>query len=221
MNTRSQIALHSVKLYQPNSKRLSTLGKLIVVGGPGGSGASTIAKHLSKYYGLSYVYAGNIMRRIAEEYNLTLEQFLESEYFQNNSHRIDKLVDEKCIIASYQKDVLIDSKSFALIAYTARIPTTVKIWINANLDVRAKRIMDREYSELIKDSVEYKEKLLIVKKELTKRFSNDRKRFTTLYGLDYADYKKYNDIVIDASYLNKAQVLNKVLQMIKDGRYIT
>ena len=40
---------------------------LFVIGGPGGSGSSTIAKMFAKYFGMERVYGGDLMRRLVKD----------------------------------------------------------------------------------------------------------------------------------------------------------
>ena len=47
----------------------------------------------------------------------------------------------------------------------------------------------------------------------------DKERLERIYNIDYANPKKYNDIVLDSSKPNEFQTLNLILKLIKDGGY--
>ncbi len=206
-------------------KRPKDLGHLFVVGGPGGSGSSTIAKLLARKYSLNYVYGGLLMRSIAKSKGYTtpeqLDDFLLSLENSNDRFMYDKIIDKKILKLSYQPNVLIDSKIFAAIATKNRIACTVKIWLSASIETRVKRTLHKSgkydlKSELDKNSSIYKETLT----DLMRRHSADMNRYQKLYGVEYDSPKLYNDIVVDSSKIDANQTYNLILKMIDDGGYI-
>lgn len=190
-------------------KRAKDLGYLIVVGGPGGSGSSTIAKLLCQKFNLRYIYGGKIMRDIAkkEGYN-NLEEFLKK-IDDSNREDIDKKIDKRLMYYSYTKDILIESKIFAALAFKYRIPCTVKIWLDSNIDVRARRKYLNDKTKTVEQ----------IKMDLQRRYEIDANRYKDLYGIDYKFPKKYNDIVLDTSNMNEYQTLNLIIKLIEDGGY--
>jgi cytidylate kinase len=208
-----------IKVY---AKRPKDLGLLIVIGGPGGSGASTIARLLASKFGLQYVYGGGIMRSIAKNKGYsTLEDFLASDIMKKQSSVIDREIDEKVLKSSFARNVLIDSKDFAAISTYRQIPSTVKIWLTADIDVRVHRMlwsmsMLPKGKIISKRSKVYKETSL----KLMQRYSNDKNRYKKLYNIDYDNEEKYNDIVIDTSKMNASETFNLILKLIKEGGYI-
>ena len=124
--------------------------------------------------------------------------------------------DKKIIKMSFYPNVIIDSKVFAAIATKMNIPTTVKIWLEADLDIRAKRIVKRSKGEL-KD---YENTLSRIRKELHERYFNDKRRYKKLYGIEYDKPELYNDIVIDITHLNEGESFNLLQELIKNGKYL-
>src|SRR5690606_37763555 len=125
-------------------KRPKDMGKLIVVGGPGGSGASTIARLLAKKYGLHYVYGGLLMREYAQKAGFNgVEEFLEAISGSDDQFKYDRIIDEKVLKLSYQPDVLIDSKVFAGLATLRQIPCTVKVWLTCDIETRVRRTLHK------------------------------------------------------------------------------
>lgn len=194
----------------------------MVVGGPGGSGSTTIAKMLAAYFGLQYIYAGAIMRRIARLKGFaSLEEFLASDEVKENGNKYDKLVDEETYKASMRRNILVEGKSFAAIATLKQLPATVKIWVDADLETRVRRTLlskkgIKHPEEVKKGSLVYR----VTATELMQRYSNDKNRYSKLYGIDYGHQELYNDIVIDASHLTAGETFNLILKEIKNGKYI-
>ncbi len=194
------------------STRSKELGNLVVVGGPGGSGVSTIAKRFADYYSLNYLYGGRVMRELAKKHGFeNLDDFLGSDLFKENHLDFDFLIDEKLLEKSFTKDILIDSKVFAALATKHEIPCTVKIWIDADLDVRAERTLGKKK----KKGLSFDE----VRSNLKNRYEYDKKRFFDLYGVEFENQEKYNEIVVDSSKQNPDETFNFILKLIKDGGY--
>lgn len=192
-----------------SSDRPKNLGILMVVGGPGGSGASTIAMMLASHFKLNRIYAGGLMRDIAKSKGFeSFEAFLEN-IPESELEKLDKSMDKKLMKYSFLPNILIDSKVFAAFSSKYRISTTVKIWLDCNLEIRVKR-------KLGKVGGSYD----LVLEDLKKRYEHDKARFERLYGIDYSSPKKYNDIVLDTSKINEYQTFSLILKLIEDGKYI-
>jgi len=196
--------------------RPKNLGYLFVVGGPGGSGASTIAKMLARKYELRYVYGGGLMRRLAKKYCYeSLDDFLDM-IDRDDQYRYDKEIDGRLIRVSYQPNVLIDSKVFAALATKYQIPCTVSIWLNSDIEVRTKRSIEKKGINVVEEGEEYER----IKNDLMARYANDMERYMILYGVDYDKPKLYNDIVVDSSRLSAMQTFNIIVKAIEDGKYL-
>jgi CMP/dCMP kinase len=192
-------------------KRSQELGLLIVVGGPGGSGASTIARKLAKHFSLKYLYGGELMRNLAREKGFKdLNDFLHSKVFQKNHGDFDYLVDEKLFEKSFSKDILIDSKVFAGLATKHEIPCTVKIWLDADISVRVNRTLGK------KDFGDFEK----IRFDLESRYERDKKRFFELYGIEFDCPENYNDIVIDSSEQKPEETFALILKLIDEGKHL-
>lgn len=196
-----------------NLERPHDLGNLVVIGGPGGSGSSTIAKILARQWQLHRVDAGEIMRNKIQKREL-------SEYLANqvNNHpEIDSSIDQFLVRMSYYPNMLIEGKFFAAIATSMGIPCTIRIWITADLPTRVYRILDREghlkETKLIsKDSKIYRE----TRGQLMRRQSDDIKRCRKLYHVDLNKPELLNDIVLDSTGLNIPFTIKKLFEQIND-----
>ena len=205
-----------------NSKmfnRPKELGTLMVVGGPGGSGSSTIAKLLHKHFNLKYYYGGALMREIADEAGFSrFIEFLNSEDFKANQKQYDKKVDNKLARMSMQKDVLIDSKNFAALATFRQIPCTYKIWLHANLHTRVRRTLHKTgVASLDHEVKRYDEMYIQTRRDLGDRYKIDKRRYKLLYGIEYDNYHKYNDVVLDTSNLDVPATMKLILKRIRNG----
>jgi cytidylate kinase len=203
-------------------KRPKDMGVLVVVGGPGGSGSSTIAKMLARKYGLHYVYGGQFMRQFAREQGYAeLSDFLDVIDDKNDWYKYDKIIDEKVLKMSYKPNVLVDSKVFAALATVKRIPATVKIWLEADVESRVRRTLHKEGKYDLGKSLDKNSKLYTERRDdLMKRYGMDKSRFEKLYGIKYDSPKLYNDIVLDTSRLDVNQTYNLIVRRIEDGGYI-
>lgn len=198
-------------------ERPKSLGYLFVVGGPGGSGASTISRMLEKHFTLKRVYGGKIFRSLLKKAGF---EDMDKAYFRKNEKllkKLDKQVDAMLIKECESKNILIESKNFAAMATKRKYPCTVKIWITASLNIRAQRTLMKEG---IKPDLKHFPKYLEERKHLRDRYLMDSMRYSELYGINYDKPEEYNDIVIDSSNLNEEETFNLILKYIKDGGYI-
>ncbi len=197
--------------------RSKDLGFLFVVGGPGGSGSSTIARMLAEHFSLRRVYGGGIFQDILKKQGYADR---EDAFFKSNEKllkEIDSQIDNFLKAESQKPNVLIESKNFAILSCKEDIPTTVKIWITANLHARVMRSLYKVGIYSFWNNIP-----LYIKNRfnLIKRFNVDRERYNKMYGIKYECPKEYNDIVIDSSNLNEEETFNLILKYIKDGGYI-
>lgn len=197
--------------------RPKELGYLFVIGGPGGSGSSTIAKMLADHFNLKRVYGGGIFRKLLEEEGYANH---DRAYFQQNEKLlldIDKKVDEFLFKEADNPNVLIESKNFAALTVKKEVPCTVKIWIEANLHVRTVRAMAKYGFEVnFKNIITY----LRMRYDLIKRYQMDYRRYYDIQGINYSDPREYNDIVIDSSHMDEKETFDLILKYIQDGGYI-
>lgn len=208
------------KVQNLHSKRPNELGNLIVVGGPGGTGLSSVAKKIAANLGYTYLYAGGVMRQIAKDNGYDdIGQFVGSEVMVNSNGLFDYEVERRMILESQQNNVLIDSKVFGALSRILGIPTSVTIWITAELDVRTHRKYEKlglasDDSILDKNSVDY----IKTKQSLVDREEQDALRYNKLYGIEYMHQDKYNDIVFDSSKLDlESTVTELMLKLSKMG----
>jgi len=118
----------------------------ITISGTPGSGKSTVAKLLEKKLGIRYVYSGMIFRQLAEEHNMTLEEF--GKFCEKNSE-IDKKLDERQLEILKKGDVILEGRLSGWLAHLNNIPA-FKVAIDTDLETRARRIVKREKGSIQK-----------------------------------------------------------------------
>lgn len=190
---------------------------VIVVGGPGSSGSSTIAKMLAEHFNLERIYAGGIFREYVSKLGYeSLDDFYTKES-KEKFFQIDQKVDQYLIERAKVGNILIEGKAFGALSAKEKIQCTVKIWLDASLCVRVKRFMGKQ------DNTHGFEKILLCLKtffNLKRRKIKDGLRYKELYGIEYDKQKLYNDIVLDTSKLDEKETFDLILERIKNGGYI-
>jgi cytidylate kinase len=187
---------------------------VLVIGGPGKSGSTTIAKMLSEYFQLEMVSGGLLFRREAKRNGFnSFDEYL-SQMSTLEIMEFDKFVDNKLREYAKHGNVLIESKVFAGIATKENIECSAKIWLKANLGVRVKRAIEKEQ---IKNPIEKFLKKIEIKKNLVKRYNADKSRYMELYGIDYDAPEKYNDLVIDSSDQNPEETFNLIINFFNNA----
>ena len=168
----------------------------ITISGKPGSGKSTIGKILKKKLKKRYIYSGEIFRETAKKFNMSLEDF---GIFCENNEEIDKNLDDQQLKFLKKGDIILEGRLAGWIAFRNKI-SALKILINADLETRAKRIVNRE-----KGSVEKR------KKEIIDREKSEKTRYKKYYNIDISDISIY-DLVIDSSNKTPDEIVDIILK---------
>ena len=168
----------------------------ITISGNPGSGKSTVAELLEKKLGINYVYSGMIFRELADKYNMNLEEF--GKYCEENSD-IDKELDDRQLEILKKGNVILEGRLAGWLAHSNNI-YAFKVAIIADIDIRAKRIVNRE-----KGSVDKR------KKEILERERSENTRYKKYYNFDLKDISIY-DIVIDSGDKNPEEIVDIIIQ---------
>jgi predicted cytidylate kinase len=167
----------------------------ITISGLPGTGKTTVAKLLEQRLGVRYVYSGEIFRKLAQEHKMSLEEF--GTYCE--SHReIDEELDRYQLGILKEGKVILEGRLSGWLAYQNHIPA-VKVLLQADILIRASRIVKREQGDVEKR-----------KKEILKREKSEANRYKKYYGIDISDTSIY-DVIIDADDKTPEQIMQIIV----------
>lgn len=174
---------------------------VITISGLHGTGKTTQAKFLAQRFGLRYVSAGEIMRNMAKSIGVSLEEFSK---IAERDHTIDKQIDEAIISEAEKGNVVLDGR---LTAWMAGKKADIKILLTAPLDVRVKRIAER-------DKKSFEEAL----RETVVREESEKKRYIEIYGINVDDHSMF-DVVINTALWDE-ETIKRALELLVEA-YLT
>ncbi len=171
----------------------------ITISGFPGTGTTTIAKLLEKKLGLKYVYSGDIFRKMAKKYKMSLEEF--GNYCER--HRdVDEQLDRYQLEILQKGNVIVEGRMAGWLAHRNHIPST-KVLLEADLETRASRIVKREKGDIEKR-----------KKEILKRENSEATRYKKYYNIDLDDTSIY-DLIVDSSDKTPDEIVEIIIKEIK------
>jgi predicted cytidylate kinase len=180
---------------------------IITISGSAGSGKSTVGKFIAKKLGLKHYSTGDFMREIAKERNISLEELGE---IAEEDRSIDVALDKRQITLGKKEDnFVIDGRlSFHF------IPKAVKIFLDADLKIRAQRIWkDIKDKGLRKD--EQAGSVNEVMEKIKIRNESEKKRYQKYYKLNPHN-KKHYDLVVDTSKITAEEAADKIVRFIRN-----
>lgn len=174
---------------------------IISIGGQAGSGKSTTATLLAKKLRYRHYSIGDLRRKMAKERGLTLAELNRLGETQEFTDREADEYQRK--LGKREDDFVIDGRASFFF-----IPHSVKVYLDARLEVRAQRVYRDEKRQERFASLEQ------ARAALAERERSDTKRYKKYYKLDWVD-KGHYDLVIDTSDLRPEQVVEKILKFVK------
>jgi len=175
---------------------------IISISGKPGSGKSTVTKMLAEKLGLKHHYMGGIIRNMAKEKGLTLQEF----YAKNTD--VDKLIDDHLTkLGKEQDNFIVESRT----AFHF-IPNSIKLYLDVDLKVGAERIFKelKEKNERNEKSYKNTEEAL---EALKKRLKTEAEHYKKLYNLDVHNKSHYG-FVIDTTNLTIEKVQEKLINFL-------
>ena len=151
---------------------------------------------------MDMVSSGEFFRQMADERDMSLEAFGE---LAENNIEIDKKVDDRMINAAEPGMVLEARLTGHLMNRSEK--DAFKVWIEASLDTRVRRIAEREgYTE---------EEIDDLKEKVSKREASERKRYKKYYDIDINDTSFY-DLVISSEENSPEEIVESIMEGVKD-----
>ncbi|MBD3404904.1 MAG: AAA family ATPase [Candidatus Lokiarchaeota archaeon] len=166
--------------------------RVITLGGLHGTGKSSVADGVAELLGLRRVSAGQIFRQLAEERNMSLEEFSE---FAEGNEEIDNLLDNTLRFESKKGNVILDGQ---LAAWMAGENADLHIFLTAPLEVRVRRIAKR-------DGTNFNYAL----EETITREKSEQFRYRSYYDIDVTDLSIY-DLIINTEHYSLDEVISIV-----------
>ncbi|HLC80482.1 MAG TPA: nucleoside monophosphate kinase [Candidatus Nanoarchaeia archaeon] len=178
---------------------------IVTLSGLPGSGKSTVARLLADKLRLKHYSTGDYMRKMASDRHLTLAQLGQQ---AEKDKKIDEELDTWQIKLGLTEDnFIIDGRlSFHF------IPRSIKIFLSAEIEERAKRIMKDVKFKLRKEE-QFKD-LDTAVKGIEERGSCESKRFLQYYQTDPYDQKNY-DFVIDTTLISAEQAAEMIKEFVE------
>lgn len=173
---------------------------IVTISGTPGAGKSTVTKEVAKKLGLTHYYMGGMIRDMAKNQGLTLNEF----YAKDKN--VDKLIDDRLVKLGQEED------NFIVEGRTAFhfIPHSIKIYLDVNLKEGAERIFKDEKERNEKKYNDVDEVLESIKE----RLKTEAERYGRLYNLNVHDKSKY-DFVLDTTNLKVEEVQQKLIKFIR------
>jgi len=171
----------------------------ITISGNPGSGKSTVGRLLSVKIGLKYVYSGEIFRKNAKKYSMSLEEF--GSYCEKHKE-IDKELDDYQLEILQKGNVIVEGRIAGWIAHLNNI-TALKVILYTDIETRAGRIVNRESGDIEKR-----------KQEMLNRERSEALRYKNYYNIDLKDIAIY-DLVIDSTEKTPEEIIDLIIQRIK------
>jgi cytidylate kinase/H/ACA ribonucleoprotein complex subunit 4 len=169
----------------------------ITISGPPGSGKSTVAALLAERLKVDLFSTGALFRSLAKEVGLSLEEFGRR---AEGDWNIDRALDERMLQLLREKEQgIFEGRLTGYLAHRHGIPA-FKVYLDAPLDVRVRRIMKREGGTCA-----------AVQRAVEERERSEQQRYERIYGLDLQD-RSYYDLVIDTSSRGPEEIVGQMIE---------
>lgn len=162
----------------------------VAISGKSGCGNTTVSTMLSKSLGIKLI--NFTFRQLAAEKGLTLAQVIEN---AKTDDSYDVAVDTRQVEMAKAENCVLGSR----LAIWMLREADIKVYLIADDDVRAKRILNREGGNLEE-----------IKAFTAMRDREDSKRYMKLYSIDNNDYG-FADLKIDTALYNPEQIVDLIL----------
>ena len=170
----------------------------ITIAGTPGSGKSTVGKLLASKLEYNHYSAGQMMRDMAEEKNITL---LELSKEAEKDMSIDMEIDDRSIQIGQEED------NFVMDAHVGFhfIKDSVKIFLDAPFEVRAKRILEDTIRNELNINIE------TTKEKLERREFSEKDRYGKYYNIDPYEKSQF-DLVLDSTTKTPDELVDEILK---------
>ena len=162
----------------------------IAMSGPSGCGNTTVSTLLAQTLGIDCI--NYTFRNLATELNIPFNELLQK---ARTDFSFDKMLDKKQIELASKKSCVLGSRLAVWLLDSADL----RVYLQARIDTRAKRIQTREGGSLEK-----------IKEATDMRDLEDSRRYKELYGIDNRNFA-FADLIIDTEKNNPEQIVAIIL----------
>ncbi len=174
---------------------------VITVGGPPGSGTSTVCQLIEERTKMEYIYAGQIFRHQAKNLGISLSEF---SVLCENDPKFDRSLDDLMLEKATKGNVILEGRMIGPLCSKKKIGS-LKIYIDADPTIRAKRVMERDGGTLEE-----------VVEKMSYREESEAQRYLRYYDIDPRE-KSFYDMIIDSSNLTPEEELDLIMEQIRSG----
>lgn len=178
----------------PEGKKLR-----VAISGKSGCGNTTVSSLLAKNLGIKMI--NYTFRSLAEETGFSLAEIIEK---AKTDDSYDKNVDTRQVQLAMEDSCVLGSR----LAIWMLKEADLKVYLFADDDVRAKRILNREKGDLEE-----------IKRFTQMRDNEDTNRYKRLYNIDNNDYSFY-DLFVDTNNYNPDQIVELIIQKLLEKKLI-
>jgi predicted cytidylate kinase len=162
----------------------------ITISGPIGSGKTTVCAALSKRLGIEHIVSG-----------LSLTEFGK---LAESDPRYDRTLDERMVeLAKEKTDIVLEGRLTAYMLTQNGIPA-LRVFLDAPIDVRVSRVVEREGGDLAHAKV-----------EMIERERSEATRYKQYYDIDIIDRSVY-DLIIDTGQLTPEQIVDMIVHAMRE-----
>lgn len=178
-------------LSENNSQYQLSTHLQIAISGLSGCGNTTVSKKLA--YRLNMPLVNYTFKDIAQELNIPFKEVVEK---AKTDFSYDHMVDSRQILLASSQSCILASRLAIWLLKNA----SLKIYLQASAEERARRIQKREGGDLNEVTA------------FTKmRDENDSQRYKKLYGIDNTDVS-IADVIVDTTNLNPDQIVDSIIK---------
>ena len=177
---------------------------IVTIGGHVGTGKTTLAARLAETLGFEELYMGGIMRQLAAERGMTIENFYAD---LKNDPKLEQSVDERQAKLMREKDDLVIQGRVAWFFAKGSPFTVFNIFLAVDAATGTKRTAQRPENR--------GRPLGEISKANAERTRNEVERYRSLYGIENFLDPGHYDFVLDTSHLTEDQVLETIVAKLK------